>query len=304
MDRRLFTFVMAVGVGCQGKPSGEKPTLGATGPILARIDDRVITVADLEAQIGKQDPYVQHRYSSIEKRKALLDNLVRFEVLAEEARRRGYDKDPEVVNLVKEHMVAELVRRDFESKTKAEDIPDAEAESYYKERIKEFLQPEEVRVSAILMADETAATKVAAAARALPKTDSKGFDDLVAQHSIDEDARPRAGDLTYFSRTSSQYPKQIVDAGFALAAVGDVSAPVKTAAGFQILRLTARKPPFTRSFAEVKITIKRLLHSQSRAKKMAQWEAEMRQKVKIEIFADKLADVKLHNSVDAGRAHP
>ena len=66
--------------------------------ILAQIDDITITSKDMREVLARyaNQPFVLARYSSLEKKKELLDSMIRFQVLALEARKRGYDSDPEV----------------------------------------------------------------------------------------------------------------------------------------------------------------------------------------------------------------
>src|SRR5262245_17940805 len=94
--------------------------------------------------------------------------------------------------------------------------------------------------------------------------------------SEDDDSKLRGGDLTFFDRKTSLYPKPLVEAAFALKEVGDVSPPVQTERGYHILKLTQKRPGFTRPFAEAKRQIQTRLFQESRAKRMEQWMAEMR----------------------------
>src|SRR5687767_8421049 len=56
---------------------------------LATIDGYTITIGEFQDRINKQSPYVRARYTSVEQKKDFLDNLIRFEVLAKEAKKRG-----------------------------------------------------------------------------------------------------------------------------------------------------------------------------------------------------------------------
>src|SRR5688572_13775004 len=85
--------------------------------VLAKIDDVVITVGDFQERINKQTPYVRARYTSVERKKEFLDNLVRFEVLAKEAERRGLNKDAEVVRTMKQVMIQKLLKDEFDKIT-------------------------------------------------------------------------------------------------------------------------------------------------------------------------------------------
>jgi peptidyl-prolyl cis-trans isomerase C len=50
--------------------------------VVAKVDDAVITVGDVQERINKQAPFIRSRYTTIEKKKEFLDNLIRFEVMA------------------------------------------------------------------------------------------------------------------------------------------------------------------------------------------------------------------------------
>src|SRR5690242_18856173 len=90
--------------------SAELPAQSAAelGQPIAEVDGYVITLADFQDRINKQSPYIRARYTSMERKKEFLDNLVRFEVLAAEAKKRGLDQDPEVVRTMKQVMIQKL----------------------------------------------------------------------------------------------------------------------------------------------------------------------------------------------------
>lgn len=74
-----------------------------------------MTLADqLRARIDEQPPLLRARFSSPEMKKELLESMVRFELLAGEARKRGLDKDPEVQEGVRKLMVQRLLRSAFD----------------------------------------------------------------------------------------------------------------------------------------------------------------------------------------------
>jgi peptidyl-prolyl cis-trans isomerase C len=229
--------------------------------------------------------------------------LVRFEVLAAEAEKRGYDKDPDVQRVLKNQMIDVFLRKELDDKLKGETVSDAEVERYYAEHEAQYRQPEQVRVSQILVKARAKAEKVAAEARTGGTTD-KGFRDLVTRYSEDEDSKPLGGDLTFFDRQSKQYPAPLVEAAFALKEVGQVSGVVASDKGFHILRLTQRRPGFTRPRESVAPEIRRVILRDRRAKKMDEMVAEMRRKTNVQIFEDQLAKVTLPASVTPPPAAP
>jgi peptidyl-prolyl cis-trans isomerase C len=261
---------------------------------LAKIDDVVITVGDFQDRINNQSPYVRARYTSIERKKEFLDNLVRFEVLAKEAEKRGLAKDPEVVRTMKQVMIQKLLKVEFD-KIRLEDISDGDAKKYYDAHPEEFNKAEEVRVSSILVKDEATAKKVLADAR-IKGVDNQGFRNLVAQYSTDAATKDRGGDLRYFDAATKEIPKEIVDAAFKLQNMGDNSSPIKTAQGVAVLKLTGRRKALTRTFEEVKQTIKNRLYRDKRQESMDAFVKGLRDKANVQVDEARLAKVQIEGA--------
>jgi len=251
---------------------------------------------------------VRARYTTNDKKKEFLDSLIRFAVMANEAEKRGYDKDPEVVRVMQQQMISKFLQKDFESKLKVEDVPDAQVEKYYKEHPAEFNQKDEVRVSEVVVKDKGKADKAFAEAKTLPKAppvvpttpEPKQFKDIVNKYSDDEDAKQRGGDLGFFDKDSTRYPKPIVDAAFKLAEVGDVAAPIKTDKGFVVIRRTQKRPGFSRPLAEVKRQIQQRLFRDTRTKAMDNFVAELKKKSAIEVNDANLSKVVIDTGTGAG----
>jgi peptidyl-prolyl cis-trans isomerase C len=289
---------------CACKPNPGPGAKGAagSGPVLARVDDTEITASDLQEVLARyaHTPFVLARYSTPGKKKELLDSLVRYELMAREALRRGYDRDPDVQRIAKKQMVALFEKREINDKLRAEDVAPADVETYYREHQSEFVRPEEVRVSQILVHDEAAARRIAAEAKAR-RNDPKSFRDLVERYSEDADSKPRAGDLTFFDRKTTREPKALVEAAFAMSQVNDVVGPIASDKGLHILKLTDRRAETTRTLAEAKVDIQKRLLDQMRAQKKRELTDETRKSIRVEIYEDELAKIAVAPAADGGR---
>jgi peptidyl-prolyl cis-trans isomerase C len=285
----LFAFSLVLLSGCQNLPG--RSMAASRGDVLAQIDDTVITVSEFQERINSQSPYVRARYTSLEHKREFLDNLVKFEVLAGEARRKGLDRDPEVVRTMKQVMIQKLLKQEFE-RVRIEDIKDEEIKAYYDSHLSEFNKPPEVRASVILVKDEATARKVMDDARA-KGIENAGFRELVAQYSIDEPTKERGGDLRFFDDKTTELPKEVVEASFKMVNIGDVSGPIKTARGYAVLKLTGQRKALTRTLDEVKQQIRSKLFRERRQKLMDDYEAGLRKQAKIEIHNDRLSRVKI-----------
>jgi peptidyl-prolyl cis-trans isomerase C len=278
-----LTFLLGVPACKKGEPKAVDDET-----VVARIDGENITLADFELRMKELPSYARSRYATPERRKEMLDSLVRFELLAREAKKRGYERDPDVVRYAKQRLIERMMAEEVDGKLHPQDLPEADLRRFYNDNAKLFTQAEAVRVSQIVVADKAQAQKLADQARALAATDVAGFEKLVAEHSQDVDSRQRGGDLTFIDRGSTHVPLQLMEAAFALKKVGDVSPPVQTDKGFHVLRLTQRRVGFVRPFEEVKGEVRKHLFAQRRIARIEELVAEMRKSVKVEVFGDKL----------------
>jgi hypothetical protein len=78
--------------------------------VLARGEGFTITDTEFRARLAEQSETVRAQFSSPEKRREFLDNLVKFELLVVEARRQGLDREPDIQLAMEKLMVVRLVR--------------------------------------------------------------------------------------------------------------------------------------------------------------------------------------------------
>jgi hypothetical protein len=81
------------------------------GQALARGNGVVVTDVELRAKLDEQSPFARAYDGTLERKKELLESVIRFDLLAKEAEEQGLDRDPEVRAALKRIMVQKLVRR-------------------------------------------------------------------------------------------------------------------------------------------------------------------------------------------------
>jgi peptidyl-prolyl cis-trans isomerase C len=274
--------------------------------VVAKVGDGVVTVADVEARINKQSRLGRTLYADPTRKRQLLDELIQNEALAEEAARRGYDKDPDVQRVVKQQMISKLVQKDFETKLKVEDVPEADVEKYYNEHRAQFHQKNAVGLRAVIAKTKAKADRAYAMAQALPKgaanieEQQEQFRDLVAKYSDAPESRSLAGDLLFFYEDSTVVPKPIVEAAFGLKAVGDLAPPIKIDSGWAVILLTQKRPGMDRPLPEVKREIQHRLFRDMRSKALDTFVEDLKKKRNITINDANLSKVV----VQAGSADP
>ena len=287
-----------------GGPAMPKQSVEELNTPLAKVDDVTITVGQLEDRLNRQSPYIRARYTSLEQKREFLDALIRFEVLAKEAQRRGYDKDPEVVLTMKQVMIQKLMKEEFDQKVTPESVSDAEMKAYYDANQADYVKPEEIRVSAIIVKSKAQADRVAAEAAGEAGKTNKGFRDLVEKYSQDPDTKLRSGDLRYLARTSTNVPKPVVDGAFDLIKVGDVSGAIDAGNGtWYVLKSTGHLRAMVKAFDDAKAQIRNKLYRDKRTEAQKQFLSDLRGKAKIDVFDDALGKVKIDLSGASGDAH-
>ena len=79
----LSLSVAALAAACSSQKSGPEKK----GPFVAEGNGVAVSAEEFKARLDEQSPFIRSRYTTIERKKEFLDNLVRFEVLAKEAER-------------------------------------------------------------------------------------------------------------------------------------------------------------------------------------------------------------------------
>jgi peptidyl-prolyl cis-trans isomerase C len=255
-----------------------------------------ITLGELEDFLAAQPPMMRERYRSVEEQKRLLENLLRMDLLAAEAARKGYDKNPAVVRTVKDSSVQALLRSEIDAKFSPQSLPAADVKAYYDANAAEFHREAMRRSSQIVVATEDEAKKLLAEAQ---KADVRAFAELAKQHSLDAETKMRGGDLGYFTKEpkAGGPPENVAPAvraaTFALKAPGDMAPkPVQLDSGFAIVRLTGERPERHTELAEADLTIRTKLWREKRQKALTELVDGLKARDKPQVFTERADWIK------------
>jgi peptidyl-prolyl cis-trans isomerase C len=269
--------------------------------VIAKVGEVRITVGEVEDALNAQSPFLRARYRDPAKRAEFVDNMIRFELLAREAVKRHYDRDPEVLRTVKQNAVQTLIRKEFDERITIETIPQADVDAYYASHAGEFNRAEMRRASHILVATREEAERLSGEARS---ADVRTFRDLAREHSLDVETKLRGGDLRYFTRARQPDPattpsadaevvQELVDAAFALREVGDTSAPVQVGDKWSVVKLTGLRPAETRTVADAGPSIRMRLWRERRQKSLDDFVLSLRTRLNPEVHAERVDPIRL-----------
>lgn len=101
--------------------------------------------------MARHGGHIPGRFDSMEQKEALLEEILRFEVLALKAKKLGYDKDPEIISNIKKMMAQKFWQDRIESKLKDIQVTDEEIKTYYETHLKDYTTPEMARAAVIYL---------------------------------------------------------------------------------------------------------------------------------------------------------
>lgn len=172
------------------------------------------------------------------------DELISREVLFQAAKKRGLDKNPDVIAEMDLARQGILIQKFFEDYIKSNPVSDAELKNQY-DSLKAQMGDTEYKVRHILVEKEDEAKSVI-------DTLKKGgdFNALAKDKSKDPGSKDNGGDLDW--GPAARYVKPFADAVKALTKGQTTDKPVQTQFGWHVIRLEDTRPTKIPSFDEVK----------------------------------------------------
>ncbi len=263
MQRRLIFLGALVSVAC-ARSSG---TSEGSGPVVVSFGDHTLTADQVQRELSEQSPFIRSRYQSLDKKKELVDGIIRLELLADEAKKEGFENDPDVQRELKKILVQRWMRKKFNDKDGMAALTDADLRAFYDSHLDDYQRPEKVRLQVIFYKiDGADAAKVKAEAAAdqkalgakVQKGDLGAFGDRARGRSDDSASKARGGDTDFHTppELAKLYGDAFAAAAAALKTQTEVSPVVEGTGGVYLLRLLSRQPAFNRAFDQVKDTLR------------------------------------------------
>ncbi len=293
-------LVLALGLALTVGEPASRAGDAAANPTVAKVNGVAIDADAVRHEMVSRGADFLPRFAKLEEKEAVVEDLVRIEVLAQQARQAGYADDPEVRRSIN-RMLAEKYWRDQVEAAPAPSVTAAEARAYYDAHPAEFTQPKKVRGAVIVLrwpssagAAERAeilarAKRIAAEAQG---ANPRVFAALVESNSEDPASRGAAGDTGFIIEGTSvfRFEPPVVDALFTLDQVGGVTA-VAAERGAYVVRLSARDGGSIAAFADVEHGLTERLTAERKRRLEEEHYAALRQQVAVAIDRQALATV-------------
>ncbi len=260
-------------------PASQPIVIGGeeTGTVVARVGAGAITVDELRARI-EEAGVLRDRYREPRELRALLDHEIRFELLAAEAQRRGFDRDPEVQEAARKAMVQKMLTR---SLGEASSVSDDEVKAFYERNNAEYHQPERVQLE-LLRFDGAQAAAGARDKLKSGKGDALAYAQLRKELGLES---TRDLELKYWSQEELEASAgtELAAAAFAATELGVLGPVVASGGKFYVWKPTGRRPAYHKAINEVADAIRTRLHRQRRAESFDALVRELREETPVTI---------------------
>jgi peptidyl-prolyl cis-trans isomerase C len=264
-------------------------------PVVGKAGDFTLREADLDRLIVNQGEEVQKQFrDNPELKVKLVQELLTKKAVAQRLRKEGYDRKPEVKELlgyfIDDYLFQEYLRKVVVAGVK---VPEEALQKLYKEKEKELVLPETIKVRHIFVAagkEVSAEDRARARAKAaeLLQRLKKGedFARLAQEASDDAESGKTGGELGRIApgKTSSA---EFEKAAFALK-VGEVSDVVETEYGFHLVRVDERQEKRTVGFDEARPFMVKELQKEYEQKKAQEFVESVTREAGLTVYADRL----------------
>jgi peptidyl-prolyl cis-trans isomerase C len=239
-----------------------------TGSTMAKVNGVAIPQSRIEFIMKARA--AQDQPDSPEARKALREDLITEEVIAQEAKKKGLDKDPDFITQLEMARQTALVRAYQVDYIKNHPVSDEELRKEY-ETVKTQMGDKEYKAHHILVASEAEAKDIIARIKKGGK-----FEKIAEEKSLDTGSKNKGGELDWSPAAS--YVQPFAEALTKLTKGQLTEQPVKTPFGWHVIRLDDVRPLKVPPFEEIKQNLaQRVLQRQFAASV-----GELRSKAKVE----------------------
>ena len=207
------------------------PAVAAKSGTLVTVNGVAISQSVADAFLAEQE--AQGTPVTPELKNAIKEELIRRELLAQQAKKDNLDKKPEIAAQAELARQAIYIRAFVQDYVKAHPISDAQIQAAY-DRVKTQMGGTEYKVRHILVDKEDDAKAIIAKLNSGAK-----FEDLATQ-SKDPGSREKGGDLGWSSPAT--YVKPFGDAVVGLSKGKYTETPVKTNFGYHVILVEDSRP--------------------------------------------------------------
>lgn len=241
------------------------------------VDDWALGVKDFQERLDALKQVApDFDVSTVENKRAIVEELINQQVLVREAERMGLADKPEVKAAVEEFRRTVLIRELASKLTEKLSVTDDDAIAFYEEQKEYMTTPVAWRIRAIVVDAKETANQILAAV-----LNGASFPEQAKAYSKIPGAKENGGDIGFITADQIPFP-ELANEMLSLG-VGDVSKVFQGPDGFYLIKLEEKRGGDPLAFTDVKEEIKSNLLLQRQQELMIERTQEFRQKSRITI---------------------
>jgi parvulin-like peptidyl-prolyl isomerase len=285
---------------------GEAPTTGSPEASqgneepVAIVNGEVITHQEFQRRIQQLAPFARARLSSIDKRKKYLDSVVQFEIMADEAEKRGYGDDPAVLQAMKDVMIRKMIQEEVRQRVSMSDISEEQVEKYYREHRNRYRKPESRRTALLLVDTEAEARDIRAGLLedqpAAEDAKVLEFRKMAANLTTEREDAREGGDVGWIDHPDAR-PQRIKLSRevFGLDNPGDISEPFRLKDKWALVTYFKKRSGSDKKLDEVRESIRETLYAERKKDARDAFIAELQKGARVEKHHDVIEAVEAPN---------
>jgi hypothetical protein len=273
--------------------------------VLVKVGNFEVTKQELLEAIEEKKKY--QNSSSINQKK-ILTELVKRKALLNEAKRLNLTEEPDIKRKIENLLISKVKNKNLVFTNKDLNISEKEIKNYYEENQENFKTPERNYFAILFfrknifdknrknyVIDKFKDIQNLHKNNKLPNV-KKGFGRYSITHSEHQATRYRGGIIGWFSENDkSVFENELLDKGFDLYNIGDISDLVETEEGYYLIRLLDRKKAGFQDIKKVKNKIHHKIFTAKKNEIIDNFYESLFDKYKVSFKAEKLRQLNIYS---------
>jgi peptidyl-prolyl cis-trans isomerase C len=267
----LLLFLLLLWGGCRKEMGGDE---------LARVNEVSISIRDFNRMADRQPLEAKMRLLTEKAQRDFFENyVISRELLLQEAKKKGIDKNPEMRLKIEDLRRAMIIDALLDEMLRGKnEVSELEILQYYRKNANRFTEPKEVKIRQIVVSSETALKEVMKRLAA-----GERFETLAATQNPDH-LRGEGGSLGYIRRGQlAPVFAPFEETAFSLKNKGDISDVVRTPHGYHLIQLEDKRGSTLRPPEQVKETIRTFLQAKKRQDAYLEYVRTLKSEAKIAV---------------------
>jgi parvulin-like peptidyl-prolyl isomerase len=255
-----------------------------------------------EKDLQSQKQTLFKKFSSSPERQQILNQIVVEELLFRKAVEDNVKEQPEVRMILQQAERSVLAQQVLAQEEAAQiKITENDLKTYYQAHQQEYVEPEQARISHILVKDEATAEEV------IDKLDKgESFANLARQYSLDEATRQKAGEIDAWTKpgvlvTGIGQAEDINRAIFAADTGTVLDKNMASVRGIHVIKVLEKKEKQQKDFAAVQAEVYSALRSQKEEEVRQALFESLQNKYDVVIHTSKFQNEKDGSAVDSNQ---